>query len=401
MSVEDKLDQLTGQQQSLLRQMDLLNTIMDRDTRAPSKAGIIGQAMPWPNRGDVPDSGRWITALANARSRDAQEQAQGKAMLEGLGFRYSEGDPMVKATLGDTGATGGFVVPNNFVDEIEKQEGYANPYRKVLTVRRVSGMAGIDVPTRSLATSRAIVSAFGATKPNVDLTVAKYTATLYTLARIHDVSNQLLRHSAGAAEADVRSELVNAVALGEAYYTMNGSGTSEPYGLIPALTAITGYTSTFSAPSTTTVAGSLASAIATTLGPLASRNRTTGLTAVVGPTTYATAIAEGSDQAGFWFSGFAGFGGAASLPGWPSGTLAVFGVPIIVDPVITDKRLIVGDFSELTMYIGQDFRIDVSDTAGTRWDTNETGFRGEEEFGLNALPAVYSGAFQQILTAVP
>ena len=39
--------------------------------------------------------------------------------------------------------------------------------------------------------------------------------------------------------------------------------------------------------------------------------------------------------------------------------------------------------------------------AGTRWDTNLTGFRGEEEMGFDARPAVYAGYFQAITDIVP
>ena len=38
------------------------------------------------------------------------------------------------------------------------------------------------------------------------------------------------------------------------------------------------------------------------------------------------------------------------------------------------------------MYIGSEFRIDVSSEAGNRFDQNVTGFRAEEEFGFNATP---------------
>ena len=58
--------------------------------------------------------------------------------------------------------------------------------------------------------------------------------------------------------------------------------------------------------------------------------------------------------------------------------------------------LIVGEWSALAMYLGQERRIDSSDQAGTRGDYNLTGFRGEEEMGLDARPAAYAGAFQYV-----
>ena len=48
-----------------------------------------------------------------------------------------------------------------------------------------------------------------------------------------------------------------------------------------------------------------------------------------------------------------------------------------------------------------EFRIDSSDVAGTRWDTNLIGFRGEEEIGFNAYPAVFVGAMELITSVIP
>jgi hypothetical protein len=39
----------------------------------------------------------------------------------------------------------------------------------------------------------------------------------------------------------------------------------------------------------------------------------------------------------------------------------------------------------------------VSSEAGSRFDQNVTGFRGEEEFGFNAEPYVRTGRFVKIL----
>ena len=48
-----------------------------------------------------------------------------------------------------------------------------------------------------------------------------------------------------------------------------------------------------------------------------------------------------------------------------------------------------------------EFRIDTSDQAGTRWDQNLIGFRGEEEIGFHAGPAVNVGAMQLMTAVVP
>ena len=48
------------------------------------------------------------------------------------------------------------------------------------------------------------------------------------------------------------------------------------------------------------------------------------------------------------------------------------------------------------MFVGQEYRIDVSSEAGSRFDQNVTGFRAEEEFAFNAEPYVHTGRVQQV-----
>ena len=72
----------------------------------------------------------------------------------------------------------------------------------------------------------------------------------------------------------------------------------------------------------------------------------------------------------------------------------MFGVPVYPDAqILGSDDLIVGEFSALKVYHGDSYRVDSTDIAGTRWDYNLVGFRGEMEMGLDARPAVYAGAF--------
>jgi hypothetical protein len=61
----------------------------------------------------------------------------------------------------------------------------------------------------------------------------------------------------------------------------------------------------------------------------------------------------------------------------------------------------VAQFKAFTLYRGQSYRVDTSHQAGTRWDLNVTGFRGGEEIGFDARPAVYAGAAQTITDLLP
>ena len=219
----------------------------------------------------------------------------------------------------------------------------------------------------------------------------------YTLARIYDIGRQFARQSQGAAEQDVLTELADGFARGRDYYTIRGSGSSEPYGLLTALDAAANrYDSTFTAAAT--LAGSVASAIATAAGDLGTRNADDGLSALMDATSYWLMLRQGADEAGFYFNPSQG----PTAINVPPGTLvSPFGVPVYKTTNMTTDEMIVGDFSKLKVFHGENFRIDSSDVAGTRWDTNLIGFRGEEELGLDARPAVYSGHFQLVEDIVP
>jgi HK97 family phage major capsid protein len=388
--------------------------------RDPSKAAAIGQSMA-ATPGN--ERGAFILGVAMQGSRDAQEQAAGKAILAELGVNFSmprneatsSGKAIVgtggnlsivdKATLGLTDATGGFIIPNNLVDSIIKPAlwGVDVPqkvaYRRLVTVREgVDSGYGIDIPVRTAAPARAVVAAWGDLKENVNLAYGGYTATMYTLARIYDLAKQFVRRSAGAAEQDVLEELASGFARGEAYYISQGSGSSEPRGVITALGVVFGAYTTAHTAAAGTIAGTAASAIATAAGALAGRNRTPSA-AVFSASGYWTMIASGSDTAGFFFNPA---GGPTAISGVAAGTLvSPFGIPVYYDPDFPADDLVVGDWKALKVYFGEGFRIDQSETAGTRWDYNLIGFRGEMEMAVDALPAVLGGAFQYVADVLP
>ena len=171
-----------------------------------------------------------------------------------------------KATIGNSDAAGGWIIPNAIVAEFIKPARVKNPYRELMTVIDGVTAFAIDIPFRAALPSGAVIAAFGATKANSDLTYNGYTATMYTLAQIYDISNQFLRQSSGAAEQDVMGELATGFALGEANYIREGTGSSQPYGFTPALTnGPAAFRSTFT-PSASTLAGSILTSIATAAG---------------------------------------------------------------------------------------------------------------------------------------
>ena len=56
------------------------------------------------------------------------------------------------------------------------------------------------------------------------------------------------------------------------------------------------------------------------------------------------------------------------------------------DVTLPSGTALAGAWDACDIYIGSEFRIDVSSEAGSSFDQNVTGFRGEEEFGFNADP---------------
>lgn len=352
-----------------------------------SKANFLGQ----PGRSTPSDeTAHFIRSIWQAKTLDGHTSA--KASLDSMGALYTtpeeEGS---KATLGTTDATGGYVVPNNLVDSIVKPNVAQNIYRRLLTV--VDGVrgSGVDMPLRAAAPTRMVIAPWGTLKENRDLPYDNYTATLYTLALIYDVANQFLRQSEGAAQQDVLQELSRAAGLGEAYYILNGTGTGQPYGLLTALGTSGTYVTAHTA-AQTTIAGNIASGIAKASGDLATRSRVpTG--AVMNAADFWITMASGADAAGFYISPSDGVPGI-NLTG---GRVSIWGIPLFADPMMPADSLVVGEWSAAKLYFGHGLRIDSSSEAGTRWDYNLTGFRGEEEMGFNAQPAVYSGAFQRLI----
>src|SRR5207247_4614737 len=106
----------------------------------------------------------------------------------------------------------------------------------------------------------------GATKEDFNEAYGAHTANLGTIARIYDIGKQYLRFSAGSAEQDVLDELGKSMILGENYYMIAGAGTGSvgscdpTTGVYTALNARPGLKAALASASTTTVAGSFASA---------------------------------------------------------------------------------------------------------------------------------------------
>ena len=316
-----------------------------------------------------------------------------KALVE-----RKNGDPdaaeFVKAVLGTSTATGTAIIPNNFVGALVEALSLSNPYREVFDV--VDGVVGaaVDIPYSITGVTAALLQgAYGSNKDVRDFQFGRATATLYTIAQIADVGNQLLRQSNGAAEKSARNRLASSIGMLEAAYITNGSGSGQPLGFFPALAAFgdpAGFKTTLSSEPRL-------AAMARGIAAMESRGvARSNLVFAMNPTDYWETASEGlgTSYAGGWAvdpaSGASRFGPITEA----------WGVRLISDPNWPAAKAGTGlliDTTEVTIFTGQEYRIDVSSEAGTRFDQNITGFRAEEEFGFNAEPYVRTGRVQQII----
>jgi HK97 family phage major capsid protein len=383
--------------------MDELQARMDelaKNQHAPSKARAILSGKSDDIDVDVDSFFRTLVLATNPKAPISLRQQAEKALLD-MGSEWRGIPDVSKAILGDTDAAGGYLAPRAIIGELTQVAAANNPYRSLLTV--VPNVLGptIDVPHIGLAPTRASVVGRGQTKDNVNVSLANYTATMYTLAQIIDAGNQWLRQTKGRGEQIIRERLGKAIGLGEMYYILNGTGTNEPYGLLTALgtsgTFVTSHTA-----SNSTVAGAAATAIAKAAGDLAGRSRTPD-GVVMNAKDFWIMLAQGSDTAGFWVAPAAG-PTSVNVAGFQNGSPALrvwnTNLGIYPDPTMPADSLVVGEFKGAELYIGEDFRLDTSSEAGDRWDKNLTGFRAEEEMGFDARPYVAAGLFQRVVDAV-
>jgi HK97 family phage major capsid protein len=401
-----------------------------RTTRRPSMASQIGQrassaesydgsaihpmlkaALGRAGTSDSYVPGTFLRALIDmAPGSDPDSFYRGKAAMQSLGLAYADMPESSKATLGTTGATGGYVLPNNLVDTVAKPKTAEAIYANLVTVRNGVNVRGVDQPLRLGPPARMTFQDWGQSKTNVSETYGSYTANLGTLAAIYDQSKQYARFSAGAAEQDVMDELRRAEILGENFEILAGPGTGtvgagDPvtgvYTALAAASAFNGYQTTFSGASNSTIAGAAAQGLRQAFAALAGRSRF-ATAVVMDAVTYFDLLSQGSDTAGFWADPVRSGGFTFDL----NGALHLWGVPILWDPQFdkntgTTKAAIAADWTAFKLFRGMEFRIDVSDQAGTRWDANLIGYRGECEIGMNASTGVNVGAAQLITALIP
>ena len=371
-----------------------------RDREIEAKLAELDDRLAKCNRAQAETKAAAILAGVDQKVRNTSVKAVGsynednflRALVE---QRKGDQDAreFVKSVLGTSDATGLAIAPNNFVAQLVTQLSTSNPYRELFQV--VDGVSGaVDIPYETTAITAALLQgAYGSNKDIRDFAFGQATATLYTIAQIADVGNQLLRQTNGAAERVARTRIAKSIGMLEAQYVTNGSGSSQPLGFFPALAAygdVAAFKTTLSSePRLATIARGIAA--------MESRGAARGdLVFVCNPTDYWEMASEGlgTSYAGGWAVEPAD-GAAGSPP-----ITRAWGVQLVTDPNWPSAKAGTGlliDRSEVQIFTGRGVTVDVSSEAGSRFDQNITGFRAEEEFGFNAEPYVRTGKVQQII----
>jgi HK97 family phage major capsid protein len=299
---------------------------------------------------------------------------EGKNMTPGL---------IVSAANSPVGSAGGFVLPPSYLSDIVPYLVANGSIRDYVNVLPASALV-MEVPRDSTPATRASVVAPGTTKPTLDFGTDLVEIRQYVLPLIVNITNQLLRHSRGTAEAFLRKKLIDAIRLAEFYYALNGTGSGQPKGILTTLAAadtafplesfiITRGSGTdfqgVTVPTGETVADATARAIN------ANENRFYTPTAL---------MLHNND---FWlFQKLKDSQNRYILDPVITGPVAmsIWNIPFVRTTLIPTGTAVLGDWHELYMYLGDNLLLDSSSEAGDRFDRNLTGFRIEEEMGMNA-----------------
>jgi HK97 family phage major capsid protein len=311
-------------------------------------------------------------------------------------------DLRIKALNEGSGAAGNFLVPPAYMQDL-----FAETRRQGNALRRYGMLAEHPVesnqvllPRGSGAATVGIVSE-NATKPSADQSYTQVTVNIFTGAGISKVSKQLVMDSSPTAADLVARELGTLLGNLEEQKIINGSGSGEPRGILntTGVNAISATGSTGQSLIDAVLDGVVAIQTTYFAPP-------TGL--LMHPRRWAF-LAKSKDTANnYIFNNPGVFRAPAS---WPDGVTSqstggsqsmpsLLGLPIAISANIpinlgteTDEdAIILADWGQAHWFQRQDVTMDVSDVAGTAFESNQVWYRLEERFGFSAerYPAAFA-----------
>jgi len=139
---------------------------------------------------------------------------------------YGESHPVTKALLMGSGASGGFIVPPDYMNEII-------PLLRAQAVVRAAGPRNIPMPRGTMTLpgqASAATASYGAENKAItqtQQTLNQIVASYKKLTALVPVSNDMMRYADPAVDAFVRDDLVLVIGLREDLAFILGDGTSD------------------------------------------------------------------------------------------------------------------------------------------------------------------------------
>ena len=366
------------------------------------KAGIpLSRRQTELNRGES-----WAYVLYRARARsDPAYQAKlwewETANLEALNERWGG-----KALAEGSTTSGGFLVVPQYIQELVLLRRATAPLLDY--VRMVPTRSNlVYVPTQTTVMTVGW-TAENATKPSTDEVYGQIAVNIFTLAGIAKISNQLLEDSTPSVDDVIRQDLMRGLNIEMDRVVINGSGTGQGTGILNT----SGVTVT---PATDQNRATIVDDTLAAIGRLQAAYFGSPDAIVMAPRTW-TKLQRAKDSTGrlLAIGTVAGYP-TLNMPGLPnptgstdSGTglgggpqWSFFGYPLVIDANMpinltvaansNRSSIIVGAFREAWLLTRDDIRTDVSNVAGTAFETNQTWFRSECRVGFTAarLPTAF------------
>ncbi|MDW4548830.1 phage major capsid protein [Defluviimonas sp. D31] len=138
----------------------------------------------------------------------------------------------IKALTVSTDASGGYLAPEEFGNELIKLLNEYSPIRSYARVVQISAPE-IKYPRRVTGTSATWVSEI-ADRSESGMTFEQITLTPHELATFTDVSNALLEDNAYGLEAELLSDYAESFGKTEGLAFVKGTGTGQPTGIMTA-----------------------------------------------------------------------------------------------------------------------------------------------------------------------
>jgi len=205
---------------------------MNKEEMKAAVLEILADTAGEPVAGGVVDSTRQAPATKKLTSRGFTNESS-----EAMTHYIKTGDEVAaKATLVEgTGANGGFLVPRDFYNQVIDKRDQNWIGAKLGIQRYTTDRQIFDIADQNAKANFAFVAESGAANFD-EPTFAQSAITVYTASLAMKISNQLMRDNAMDLEGFLTREIGRAYARHLNDFMINGTGSSQPYGVLARAT---------------------------------------------------------------------------------------------------------------------------------------------------------------------